>query len=61
MCVTAWCSHLIGDAFSLLLIIGVRVNDLIPERTQGHVGSLDKQQVNVNYLNINKVLAWKCV
>lgn len=58
---TVWRSHLIRDAFPPLLIKGVRVNDLIPERTQSHVGSLDKKQVNVNYLIYKQGPYLKCV
>lgn len=44
--------HLIRDAFSPLFLIGVRVNDLVPQRTKSHVGSLDKHNRFVLHLHI---------
>lgn len=37
-----WVSHLVRDAFLHLCFVGVWVYDLVPQRTQSHVGPLDK-------------------
>lgn len=37
-------SRLVGDALPHLLIVSVGVDDLIPERAQSQVGSLQKQE-----------------
>lgn len=43
-------SYLIRDAFSFLFFMGVGVNDLVPQRTQSHVGSLDRNRGGLEFL-----------
>lgn len=49
-------SYLIRDAFPLLFFMGVGVNDLVPQRTQSHVGSLDRNRGALVKGCINAVL-----
>lgn len=50
-------SYLIRDAFPFLFFMGVGVNDLVPQRTQSHVGSLDRNRGGLVKGCINAVLS----
>lgn len=50
-------SYLIRDAFPFLFFMGVGVNDLVPQRTQSHVGSLDRNRGGLVKGRINAVLS----